>query len=169
MQIWRGRDKKLKRLMIKDSDGTVADSSETGAWMLAHFWQPVFDESRVNLAVADKYLKEFVIKTAVDDEDWVVPFFEFQPRCGKKRDTGPGPDDVPYSAWRAAPGIFQEALYGVYWNLLGGRQPHSDFNCALLPFIEKGTQEGDRVDSVIRAPKQTTPLFTKCKMGFATN
>ena len=158
MQIWRGRDKKIRRLVIKEPGGDLADSSEAGAWILAHHWLPIFQATQVNIAVARKYLHKHLIRVEAHDDCWIVPFNDFDERCGKRRDSGPGPDDVPYSSWRAAPPCFREAIYGAYLKMLAGAWPDEEFNNSLLPFIEKGTQIGDTADTVVREPGQTRPL-----------
>lgn len=155
--IWKNRGGQFKRLSIKVDSG-AASCSEVGAWALAHHWQPILDEAPVNLVVARKHLAEFIVPIHAQDEDYVMSFDEFVERVMGRSDTGPGPDGVLYSLWRAAPPQMVEVLFGAYFSLLSGVSPHDEFNHALVSFLPKGTDDADDLCACARDPKDTRPL-----------
>jgi hypothetical protein len=62
-----------------------------------------------------------------------------RPRVG-----APGPDGIPYAAWRLAGPDLGEVLYVAYESFMRGVPLPDDFNHCLLVFIPKGEEAGDR-------------------------
>ena len=63
----------------------------------------------------------------------------------------PGPDGIPFAAWRAAPDLSAAVLFGVLDSLLNGLSPPAGFNHGflfLLPKKESGLVSDTRPISV---------------------
>ena len=64
----------------------------------------------------------------------------------KYRDSAPGPDGIPYSAWAACPDSMLENLLWIYREIVAGRLvPGGDFNFSLLALLTPaagGAQRG---------------------------
>eukprot|EP00959_Pyramimonas_sp_CCMP1952_P120077 2510474-Pyramimonas_sp.AAC.1 len=61
---------------------------------------------------------------------WVVPESKFQDILFWKKNTSPGPDGVPYAAWKSAGDSAQHILYEIYLRMIQtGRLP-PDFKVA---------------------------------------
>ena len=55
----------------------------------------------------------------------------------RSKNTSPGPDGVPFSAWRAAPDLAAPLLFGALLLLLEGKAPLKGFNHAILFLLPK--------------------------------
>ena len=55
----------------------------------------------------------------------------------RSKNTSPGPDGVPFSAWRAAPDLAAPLLFGALSLLLEGKAPLKGFNHAILFLLPK--------------------------------
>ena len=53
------------------------------------------------------------------------------------KNTSPGPDGIPFAAWRAIPDISSRVLFKALTSLLNGDQPPKDFNLGLLFLLPK--------------------------------
>ena len=56
--------------------------------------------------------------------------------------SSPGPDGIPYAAWRAAGFLGSETLYILYSSFAGGGLPPRGFNSGLFVFPPKGRSAG---------------------------
>ena len=75
--------------------------------------------------------------------------------------SAPGPNGVPYAAWRAAGGSGTRVLYRVMCEIMEGKGKPFGFNFSISAFPEKGEQEGDSREEVTRDPADTRPLSLK--------
>ena len=89
--------------------------------------------------------------------DWELEEDEFLKVINATGDTTPGPDGIPYAAWRGAPREVQRILFRCYLRWMEGDPVPSDFNFAFLALIPKGSQEEDS-RLIARTPEDTRPL-----------
>jgi hypothetical protein len=78
----------------------------------------------------------------------------------KTGSSAPGPDGVPYGAWRAAPRCCRDPLYNLIDNLILSGMDHEIpelFNESNMVFIPKGDEPNDQ-DIVARGPGDLRPL-----------
>ena len=88
---------------------------------------------------------------------WVLSFDEFVALAYSRRDSGCGPDGIPYSAWTCGLKMILRPLYEIYLALLHGTPPPVSMSRGFLLCILKAEMEGD--DAVVaRAPDETRPL-----------
>eukprot|EP00959_Pyramimonas_sp_CCMP1952_P113167 2365398-Pyramimonas_sp.AAC.1 len=79
--------------------------------------------------------------------------------------SAPGPDGLPYMAWKKTP-IAAQVLLNVTIEIMRGLPVPMDFNESLLIFTPKGSEPEDR-QTVTRLAKATRPLSLKntdCKI-----
>ncbi len=77
---------------------------------------------------------------------------------GADRKTKPGPDQLPYSAYKNK--HMAESLLSIDNSLRNGDEPPNNFNVSSCHFLPKGDKEGDDVQ-VVREPLATRPLSMK--------
>jgi hypothetical protein len=75
----------------------------------------------------------------------------------RPRDGAPGPDGLPYAAWRLAGVGIIDVLYESYEAFMNGASLPPGFNDCLMVFIPKGEEAGDR-GTVARTPAATRPI-----------
>eukprot|EP00959_Pyramimonas_sp_CCMP1952_P246088 5143552-Pyramimonas_sp.AAC.1 len=89
---------------------------------------------------------------------WELDFDDFCQHAQYARDSCPGPDGIPYSAWFRGGTCTMEPLFEMYQALLAhGRLPDA-FNHGTAVFLPKGDAPSDAVDAVFRPPEQTRPI-----------
>ena len=81
----------------------------------------------------------------------------FHELVARPRDGAPGPDGIPYAAWRLAGIPFMDILFEAYTAFIEGHSLPNKFNECLLVFIPKGE---DIIDNnlVARSPGLTRPI-----------
>lgn len=95
-----------------------------------------------------------------------VTFEQFVTVVHNTRDTAPGPDGLPYSAWTNAGVSVLRVLYEAYLWLLSGsvyREWHAELNDSIMVFLDKLAKTEDKAP---RGPKDTRALSlsnTDCK------
>ncbi len=73
------------------------------------------------------------------------------------RDSAPGPDGIPYSAWRTAGPAFYDIMFSAFSSFISGACLPEGFNACNLAFIPKGDDpHDDRL--VARTPATTRPI-----------
>eukprot|EP00959_Pyramimonas_sp_CCMP1952_P069229 1444835-Pyramimonas_sp.AAC.1 len=74
--------------------------------------------------------------------DWIADRASLAQLVSKKKDTAPGPDGVPYSAWRVAGDIAIDTLHEAFLHLMSGNpQAPQQLNYCRAAFLPKGTIE----------------------------
>ena len=72
----------------------------------------------------------------------------------------PGPDGLPYVAWRSAGEAGARTLFLVFIALTEGSPAPLDFNDSISLFIPKGEEELDHIE-ILRHSEDTRPLGLK--------
>ena len=89
---------------------------------------------------------------------WKVDFGTCRNIIMASRDSAPGPDGIPYSAWKIAPLHVLEALHLCYSSWIDyGALPHG-FGHSYLWLLPKGDDPNDNDGIMLRSPEQTRPL-----------
>ncbi len=88
---------------------------------------------------------------------WAIDREAFRELVARPREGAPGPDGIPYSAWRLAGTVFMDILFEAYEAFMLGQALPEDFNECLMVFIPKGDEPGDR-GTVARSPGMTRPI-----------
>ena len=153
--LWGDRGRKAVNLSVTDADGDPALDNDSAASLLCEHWSQVFSAKRVYDDHMEK-LSPFV-QRAPDNMEWVLGREEFFLMVSKMRDTSPGPDGLPYTAWGKAGDTVLELVYDAYIALLGGTQLPKGFNHSDMVFIPKGDQ-AEEDGTFIRKPSETRPL-----------
>ena len=87
-------------------------------------------------------------------------YWTYQRAISRAPNSAPGPDGLPYSAWRATRDAGIETLRGIDKTLRIGNEPAAGFNNSRMGFLVKGEDDHDSV-SVLRDPMCTRPLNMK--------
>ena len=122
-------------------------------------WAPTFAERET-----DEHLGNLVANRFCSKLDWslletitIVSFLSFL--CSVC-DSAPGPDGLPYAAWRAVGFAGAESLFLLYIYFTAGNLPPPSFNSSSFVFPPKGSSPSDRTE-VIRSSRDTRPISLK--------
>jgi endonuclease/exonuclease/phosphatase family metal-dependent hydrolase len=153
---WRLRRPRVQLRAIVGEDGCLAATPEEAGRLLVGHWQPVFESREIDRDAACEFLS------------YAQPLCEgVQFECsrevvaqciGATKDSCPGPDGVPYAAWRAADGIAAEVVHDALVAVLeGSEELPEQFNVANMVLLPKGEVETG-VEWVSKAAADTRPL-----------
>eukprot|EP00959_Pyramimonas_sp_CCMP1952_P093647 1959635-Pyramimonas_sp.AAC.1 len=122
------------------------------------YWGTVFSKKQIAAKSGEKYLGKF--GGQMDFSDIPPPTLAgMRARIQKLEDCAPGPDRLPYAAWRHGP-MAAELLDEYLWWMMEGNSPMSSFNAVLGIFIPKGEEEGDQ-GGAVRDVQSLRPLGLK--------
>ncbi len=152
---WRSQRRRLALNTIIDENGEPQDNTEIAARLLVNHWTPVFRERKISAEEALEVMPHTPVVPA--NVEWRLDRIQFGELVARPRDGAPGPDGLPYSAWRLAGEGIYGVLYEAYEAFLGGAPLPAGFNDCLLVFIPKGDEVGDR-GVVARTPASTRPI-----------
>ena len=157
-KLWIPINKQMILLGIQVGDEVRTDPTEMST-LLASSWQKTFDKKPIDIQEADKFLKE---TPELPSYDTATPptVFTFHARARFWKNRAPGPDGLPFEAWRATGVEGENTLAGYSEHLHSGARPHKLFNSSLMTYPPKGVKEGDAV-AIIRAAKETRPISLK--------
>jgi hypothetical protein len=145
---------------IVRSDGSVTQGDEEKATELASFWGKTFEEKHIDKDDASAFLREFGgdfnFKHIRPPDQAVIEGF-----LKRARRSAPGPDGLPYGAWRATKSKGSGTLFRVLQELSNGAAASDGFNDSLGIYPAKGTQDDDSESLGKRAASDTRPLSCK--------
>ena len=122
----------------------------------ASAWCPTFSKKDVSGEVGFRLLEEFppTLNWRLTKK---MPKGDFRRLLEIVRDSGPGKDGLPYSAWRAAGEFGLDILFQAAQALASGELPPAWFNDSLMIFAPKKESEiGSKF--VTCGPLETRPL-----------
>ena len=140
-------------------DGSpLPDPQDQATAFIAH-WQPRFQEKPIHRA-ALRHFRTHVQRLPDhmrEYQDYMPTFAMFVDHIRQLKDTAPGPDGIPYAAWRYAPEEVLHQLYFIITEILEGEPLPEKFNHAIFALLPKG------LDGVIgrwvdRAPNKVRTL-----------
>ncbi len=114
---------------------------ELAADLLLKHVGPVFRERQI--LAEDALLVMPYIPAAPANIEWRLDRIQFRELVARPRDGAPGPDGLPYSAWRLAGLEFMDVLFEAYDAFMDGEDLPEGFNDCLVVFIPKGDEPGD--------------------------
>lgn len=144
MREWSPARRRLVVQTIIDGDGTTLLSTADELQRLETHWGRVFGaEWHPEDAAARRLLAHgHVLSRPEADAPQVCTIDEFATTVRKVRDSSPGPDRLPYSAWGATVGGIAR-IYRVLIALTLGAHPLAWLNAALVNCIPKGVSAGE--------------------------
>ena len=152
---WRSQRRRLALATVIDDDGNPQEDAAAAAELLRRHWAPVFRERQIQAEAALQVMP--FTQTVPDNIEWKLDRYQFRELVCRPRDGAPGPDGIPYGAWRRAGLPIMDVLFDAYAAFLGGEALPEGFNNCLLVFIPKGEEIGDR-GTVARSPGLTRPI-----------
>jgi endonuclease/exonuclease/phosphatase family metal-dependent hydrolase len=152
---WRAQRRRLALSTIVDENGQPQSDTERAAELLVKHWAPVFRER--NVQGEDAFTVMQHTPAIPGDIEWKLDRMQFGELVARPRDGAPGPDGLPYAAWRMAGAGLIDVLYEAYEAFLKGSPLPPGFNDCLMVFIPKGDEAGDR-GTVARTPAATRPI-----------
>ena len=158
MALWKLHDRSLSLVGVVKPSQDIARTPDDKALALGSYWQGIF-----NKLVSDyKALKAFCDQH-VPSWSLELPLLSrlaFEVFLKLVRDSSPGSDGLPYSAWAAVVETSSCTLHELaLWMSLGNRLS-LDFGDSLGAFLGKGSHPEDN-DGLIRTPECTRPLNMK--------
>jgi hypothetical protein len=132
-----------------------AVSAKAGGTLLVDHWKSVFAEKPCCPTAQATLLEHCVLAPTV--KTWVLEKEDFLHILHRARDSAPGPDGLPYSAWSGASRHVQDDLYTMYTDIMNGSELPPGFNRCFLACIPKGDAPGDHI-GVARTPDSTRPI-----------
>ena len=151
---------------VTDEEGHPLDNEDESGRRLCENWRTIF-QARVEGPRHHQFedILRFVQK-APDDIRWTIDKTEFDELIAMKKDSAPGPDGIPYGAYRCAGGPGSQFLFNAYRSLLEGGTVPEHFAESRTVFIPK-TSDIDDNGRIIRSPDALRPL-TLCQVRLQT-
>lgn len=156
--MWRTRNRRIGLSHALSPAGDVIHDADQGAQTLLSYWAEVFAHKPVEDSALNVLVRH-CDADALSRIDWSVFYEEFLGALRARRDSSPGPDGIPYSAWIASEASWP-VLFRCYNRLANGdtdRVPE-DFNHAWLWLLPKGASPSDSDSCVSRSASRTRPL-----------
>ena len=161
-QLFWPSSSRLKLAGISQQDNIVY-SPEGIQQALINEWQPIHFAAPIDLEKAEKFLKTYVHQlghlfrfsglSELTRED-------FLQNIQVVRNGAPGPNGIPYAAYRACPEL-SATVFSKAYSDLSSQSPQSNlsvFNESLVWFAPKGVVEGEG-SSVVRSPANLRTIF----------
>ena len=142
----------IRNVVISEGDARQAALREE--------WSPLFAKKHVPRKLVDEFVKENI---STFDFSSVPPpavhhYLTFLAHCA---DSAPGPDGLPYSAWRFAGLPAAETLARAAAWLYSGRPLHFDFYLLQQYFLIKKSKMTDAPGNTFREPSELRPIGCK--------
>ncbi len=152
---WRSHRRRISLAAVVDSHGIPQESPEAAADLLAAHWGPVFAAKDIEAEAALQIMP--FTQIVPNGLNWILDREGLHEIMAKPRDSAPGPDGIPFGAWRAAGPAFYDIMYSAFSSFLSGACLPEGFNECNLAFIPKGDDPHDAL-LVARTPATTRPI-----------
>ena len=148
---------------IRLASGETFQSPQDVQKALQDYWAPVYSDKPFDADAANKFLKVYCNKNQhlFDFAELGLPDYDdFFMTIGKMRDSAPGPDGLPYSAYKACRELAAEIFSNVVDIYTTQDEPRDleSFNRQLVWFAPKSALADDR-RAVYRAPDKLRTIF----------
>jgi hypothetical protein len=151
---------------LRTADDEVVDEPKAMAEVLSTHWKSVFQEKPID----DKHLKQWFdtaerhglqrIQTA--PEEWKIRRQDIARALSSSTDTRPGPDGIPYKAWRAlgdlSTDVLWEAAVRLEQPLIKDDPVHAAFNGSIMCCLPKASSSVHEDGKEIHRAHETRPL-----------
>ena len=151
---------------VSDEDGHPMENEDQSGRRLCDFWSTIF-QARAEGSKHHQFenILQYVQK-APDDIRWVIDRTEFDELIARKKDSAPGPDRIPYSAYRCAGGLGFKFLLKACRVVLEGSAIPDCFAESRTVFISKtsDTDDNGRIIGSSGALRPLTLCNCDCKL-----
>ena len=160
--FWRTADKRLVLSGIRSATGSVSTSTASSLQTLVDAWAPVFAHKPIDSVTAESISHETV--APVEHHLLRMPGPQkVSAFLARAHHSAPGPDGLPYLAWRLAGESAHYTIYRLLLHVAQGLNTPMHFNASTTSFLAKGSEaEDDGLNGVIRAMSDVRPLTMKC-------
>jgi hypothetical protein len=158
--LWNSLGKMLILTALRTATGRIITDKEDIDVALCEAWAPKFSKATVDVERLEQICATWARPL---DLAGVCPpsapdYIAVWDRC---RNSAPGPDGIPFAAWRAS-GLFSaELLCEVEAKLRDGTAPPLWWNAAIWVFIPKGVDPDAAPADLVVEPEETRPLGLK--------
>jgi hypothetical protein len=153
---WSPKQRKAMGLAgVRMQNGSITTDPDEACKELGSYWADTFAEKPIDTKAAERFLQQWAVQ--LPSISWELDQAQFMKVIASTADTAPGPDGVPYAAWRNAPKEVLQILFDVYKLWIQGGEVPDDFNYSYLALIPKGSHDDDP-RLLARAPGETRPL-----------
>jgi endonuclease/exonuclease/phosphatase family metal-dependent hydrolase len=152
---WADRRRTTSNIAVLRQDGSSTADIEEATTLMKNYWQPIF-QAPITFPHDQDTILEFSA-TAPPDFDWDLTDDNIDFVLHNFRDSAPGPDGIPYSAWGRAHSDIHDMFKAAFCDFIQGHRLPVGFNASNIVFLPKGEMEGDYVQ-VRRRPEATRPI-----------
>jgi hypothetical protein len=140
--LWRSSRRKTNSMALRGPDGHMITSTQDISDHLISHWSPVFAAKGIDLEAAAHFLQH--VQPVPADFCWDISRDSFSEVISSTGASAPGPDGIPYGAWRFATPPCHDVLFRLLDEMLctDGALPDG-FNASQMVFIPKGDEIGD--------------------------
>ena len=117
-RAWRNKKPVLSLSAVTDEGGHPLENEGESGRRLCEYWGTIFP-ARVEGPRHHQH-EEILryVQQAPDDIRWIIDKTEFDDLLALKKDSAPGPDGIPYGAYRCAGDLGSQFLFNAYRALL---------------------------------------------------
>ena len=154
---WRKAGRRLSLNSVRDMEGNIILDPLEAASYLRHYWQEVFSKRDIDEDLAALAIAHTTPFSSTHCWDIKVESILHIVSAGKS--SSPGPDGIPYSAYKAIKEIAATTLFDAFQYYHRGAPLPPHFNESRLVFIPKGEEAHNDIDgSTARSPANTRPI-----------
>ena len=147
----------------RENETRVASSPDHIQKLLIDEWKPIYQACDINTEKADMFLR-----TYVNQQNQLFQFEniselsidDFKSYVSVPGDGQPGPNGIPYSAYRVVPDLSARVLHATFRQLCSSNSllDLEEFNRTLVWFAPKGNEPGETIEA-IRNPGNLRTIF----------
>ena len=144
-RAWRNKKPVLSLSAVTDEAGHPFENEDESGRRLCEYWETIFQarEEGPRHHQHEDILR--YVNQALDDIRWTIDQAEFDDLLALKKDSAPGPDGIPYGAYRCAGGLGSKFLFNACRAFLeGGAFPDcfAESRTVFIPTLTSMTTEG---------------------------
>ena len=146
-RAWRTKKQVLCLSVVTDEEGHPLENEDESGRRLCEYWGTIF-KARVEGPRHHQY-ENFLrfVQKAPDDIRWTIDKTEFDELTAMKKDSAPGPDGIPYGAYRCAGNLGSQFLFNAHRAPLKGGAVPDHFAESRTVFIPKTSDIDDNEGS----------------------
>jgi hypothetical protein len=156
--LWRPSRRRTYSMALIDTSNNPVTEPEAISNVLTAHWGPIFAAKEIDLDMAAPFIDQ--IQKVPADFSWSISHDMLDEAISRTGSSSPGPDGVPYGAWRTAPPCCRAPLRNLLDNLVDNSTDHDlpdEFNYSHMVFIPKGDEPNDQ-NVVARGAGDLRPL-----------
>ena len=122
---------------LKDESRTETDDPTEMAKITKKIWEKHYCIKRLSVQNLSRFWRRHYQGKLISVAPEEVTLESVEKEIIESGDTAPGPDNIPFSVYRAIVGLAAPVLHGVIKQLMKGVLPPSDFNNAIFHLLPK--------------------------------